>query len=349
MTKLLIDEYPLIVLPTLAQIVGLEEAIILQQIHYWLGIYRKADDRKHFRDGKWWVYNTLEGWQENFPFWSVQKMRRYLKNLREKFAPNDRRRGDKIEKDTRLPREPLLLTGQYNRNGYDRTLWYTIDYEELAKLEKAFAELCPSAEHQQEHLLSPTNGDDEHQQMDLLSPTDGFVVTNTPIPETTIDQPETSTETPRDYLDDLFAHASKQKDRERGWSGATEAEYAVCQHVAALWCGGKLPTGTWGDRIEKQLAGADELLQYHDGDLAATLLTVDRFHEHYRDNGAGFTVVGPQSLGGPLRQFMADGSTKRQPGRREGHWTEAELDAARREALAETPVSLAAFFGEGEG
>jgi len=36
MSKLLIDEYPLQVLPSLAVIYGLNEAIILQQVHYWI-------------------------------------------------------------------------------------------------------------------------------------------------------------------------------------------------------------------------------------------------------------------------------------------------------------------------
>ncbi|HDE3362621.1 TPA: DnaD domain protein, partial [Staphylococcus aureus] len=36
MNKLLIDDYPIQVLPKLAELIGLNEAIVLQQIHYWL-------------------------------------------------------------------------------------------------------------------------------------------------------------------------------------------------------------------------------------------------------------------------------------------------------------------------
>lgn len=36
MSKLLIDDYPIQVLPKLAKVIGLNEAIILQQLHYWL-------------------------------------------------------------------------------------------------------------------------------------------------------------------------------------------------------------------------------------------------------------------------------------------------------------------------
>ena len=40
-SRLLIDEYPLVVQPSLAALVGINEAIILQQIHYWLQPDRK--------------------------------------------------------------------------------------------------------------------------------------------------------------------------------------------------------------------------------------------------------------------------------------------------------------------
>ena len=36
MSKLLIYDNPIMILPTLAQKIGLNEAVILQQIHYWL-------------------------------------------------------------------------------------------------------------------------------------------------------------------------------------------------------------------------------------------------------------------------------------------------------------------------
>jgi len=120
MSKLLLDEKPLMILPQLAVKIGLNEAIILQQIHYWLLHFEKRQSQKHFRDGYWWVYNTYENWQENFPFWSVATIKRALTALR-KPAPG---------------RDPLLIaTSQYNQKKYDKTLWYRIDYEALEALE----------------------------------------------------------------------------------------------------------------------------------------------------------------------------------------------------------------------
>ena len=50
----LIDDYPILVLPKLAEKIGLNEAIILQQIHYWL------KDSKHKYDNKNWIYNSFQ-------------------------------------------------------------------------------------------------------------------------------------------------------------------------------------------------------------------------------------------------------------------------------------------------
>lgn len=107
-SRLLIAEPPLQVLPSLAAAIGLHEAIVLQQLHYWLLT------APHERDGRVWVYNTLEGWHAQFPFMSLATLRRALADL------EHRRR--------------LVLTARYNRLPTDRTKWYTIDYDALDAL-----------------------------------------------------------------------------------------------------------------------------------------------------------------------------------------------------------------------
>ena len=57
MSNLLIDDYPILVLPKLANEIGLNEAIVLQQMHYWLKkvtITTMADVgyTTHFLNGK---------------------------------------------------------------------------------------------------------------------------------------------------------------------------------------------------------------------------------------------------------------------------------------------------------
>lgn len=76
MSGLLFDEPPLVVSPTLACVVGLQEAIVLQQMHYW------ASHSKHVHEGRRWVYNTYDEWAEQFPFWKPESIRKIVANLR---------------------------------------------------------------------------------------------------------------------------------------------------------------------------------------------------------------------------------------------------------------------------
>ena len=43
MSRLLIKESPVMIIPSLAVKIGLNEAVVLQQIHYWLGISKHTD------------------------------------------------------------------------------------------------------------------------------------------------------------------------------------------------------------------------------------------------------------------------------------------------------------------
>jgi len=76
-SQLLINEPPLQVLPTLAKELGLNEAIVLQQIHYWLNL---QFSRCLFND-QYWVRYTSKQWERQFSFWDKKTLRRTLKNL----------------------------------------------------------------------------------------------------------------------------------------------------------------------------------------------------------------------------------------------------------------------------
>lgn len=75
MSKLIINEEPLLVLPSLAKSIGLNEAVFLQQIHYWLNRFN------HFYDERRWIYNRAAQWSKQFPFWSENTIKRVLKKL----------------------------------------------------------------------------------------------------------------------------------------------------------------------------------------------------------------------------------------------------------------------------
>ncbi|PAF19725.1 DnaD domain-containing protein [Terribacillus saccharophilus] len=103
-SKKLIDEYPLLVLPSLATQIGLNEAIVIQQIHFWM------QQSRHKKDGRTWIYNTVKDWEQQFPFWSESTIKRIL---------------------NKLYKEGLIIKGNYNKANYDKTIWYSIDYEKL--------------------------------------------------------------------------------------------------------------------------------------------------------------------------------------------------------------------------
>lgn len=108
MSKLLIDDYPIQVLPKLAKEIGLNEAIVLQQMHYWL------NKRTHLKDGKYWTYGSMVTWQrDQFFFWSVNTVKRTFASLE---------------------KQNLLIVGNYNRAGFDKTKWYSINYETLEQV-----------------------------------------------------------------------------------------------------------------------------------------------------------------------------------------------------------------------
>jgi hypothetical protein len=107
--KILLDEYPLLVLPRLATLIGLNESIFLQQLHYWL-LSKNAKNM----DGKDWVFNTYSDWQKQFPFWSAKTIQRIITQLEN--------------------RGLIITTTEYNTSKIDKTKWYTINYKKLEEL-----------------------------------------------------------------------------------------------------------------------------------------------------------------------------------------------------------------------
>ena len=76
--KLLYTKEPIVINPIAAEVLGVNESIIVQQIHYWLNINEKA--KINFHEGRYWTYNTYENWQKtNFRFLSVPTLKRIFK------------------------------------------------------------------------------------------------------------------------------------------------------------------------------------------------------------------------------------------------------------------------------
>ena len=112
MSKLLIDEQPLQVQPSLAKALkSADEAIVLQQLHYWLQRTTRVQS-----DGHKWIYNSMANWLKQFPWISSRStLSNYFNDLE--------KRG-------------LIITGNFNKAKFDKTKWYRIDYDALSDLEQ---------------------------------------------------------------------------------------------------------------------------------------------------------------------------------------------------------------------
>lgn len=159
-TRLLLDEEPLVILPSLAAAVGLNESIILQQLHYWL------ERSNHIYEGHKWVYNTYEEWREQFPFWSESTIRRII---------------------TKLEKQGFIITGNFNRSKIDKTKWYRINYEKLTQLqdEQSTAQSDTSTVQNEQSTDEIDSPSAQNEQSTCSNWTDDLLNLTRPIPEIT--------------------------------------------------------------------------------------------------------------------------------------------------------------------
>ncbi|WP_322962495.1 conjugal transfer protein [Mycoplasmopsis cynos] len=112
MRRYLFDEHTIIANKTLAKEIGLNEALILQQINYWIEINKKTG--KNFYEGRYWAYNSIRSWRENdFDYMSLDTVKRTF---------------------AKLEKQGYLISGNFNKDSRDKTKWYTIDEEKLFEL-----------------------------------------------------------------------------------------------------------------------------------------------------------------------------------------------------------------------
>lgn len=234
-SKLLINEYPLIVIPSLAVKIGLNEAIVLQQINYWLQNTEQSKKMNpkgyefHCHEGRVWIYNTLKSWMEQFPFWSEKTIRRTIANLEE---------------------IGVVLSGEFNTMPTDRTKWYSIDFEKLDSLPSAKAprkskhdtkekadEINEFPGGQLDHLSKIKPGQVDHLDMVKMTTPPGQLdrllpetnITETSFPENTIIKTTTDTELSTDLIDEVVIEINTALSEVSASAGgqATEEELVV--------------------------------------------------------------------------------------------------------------------------
>lgn len=80
---------------------GLVEAILMQNFAFWIA--KNEANEQNYYDGRYWTYNSIKAFQELFPYLSKRQIEYALGKL--------------IDKG-------ILLTGNYNSDRYNHTLWY---------------------------------------------------------------------------------------------------------------------------------------------------------------------------------------------------------------------------------
>ena len=114
--SLLYDEAPIAISPTLARVFGLNAAVFLQQVHYWIEQKKQHGSRYQdsYKDGQFWVYNTIDEWLEQLPFLgSKSTFKRILSELQA---------------------QGVLVSDNFNKRANDHTGWYRINYLRLQQI-----------------------------------------------------------------------------------------------------------------------------------------------------------------------------------------------------------------------
>lgn len=97
----------------LAKEFGIEEAIIINNLFFWIS--KNIVDGRHYHDGKYWTYGSIKALHQLFPYMSEKAIRGAIQNL--------------IKKE-------IIITGNYNKSPYDRTLWYAFTEKGISVLQK---------------------------------------------------------------------------------------------------------------------------------------------------------------------------------------------------------------------
>lgn len=86
-----------------AKELGIAPAVILNNMYWW--IEKNKANEKHFHDGYYWTYNSRKAYVLQFPYLTERQIEYALKKLID---------------------EGYIITGNYNKASFDRTLWYAI-------------------------------------------------------------------------------------------------------------------------------------------------------------------------------------------------------------------------------
>lgn len=98
----------------IAEAYGVNAAIILNNMYFW--VEKNRANETNFHDGRYWTYNSVKAFSKLFPYLTPRAISTALKKLID---------------------GGLVITGNYNKSSYDRTLWYAITEKGYSILQKS--------------------------------------------------------------------------------------------------------------------------------------------------------------------------------------------------------------------
>lgn len=121
----LLDEPPILAYPSLAKMIGINEALIFQQLHFLLNGVATDNRQFNYVDGRWWVYNSYADWQCKFFLWlSQDRIKRLFLSMEE---------------------AGYIISRKGVKNAFDREKWYSIDYEQWERFKADYEATLPEA------------------------------------------------------------------------------------------------------------------------------------------------------------------------------------------------------------
>lgn len=157
MSKLLINESPLQVQPSLAMAIGLNEAIFLQQLHYWLGASRLQKNNQK------WIYNTYPEWLLQLKYMSLATLKRTIKSLKD---------------------QKLIHVERFDKKRSNQVNYYSIDYGVLSIVEQNITQAIDSIDQikmSQSSSSICTNAVAQNEPMDQLKMSQSPLAQNEPM------------------------------------------------------------------------------------------------------------------------------------------------------------------------
>ncbi|UWG68420.1 MAG: Replication initiator protein A (RepA) N-terminus [Bacteriophage sp.] len=207
-----------------AQLVGANAALILENIAYWCE--HNAANNSNLHDGHYWTYNSTKAFGELFPYMTINVIRASLKKLKD---------------------NGLILTGNYNKSAYDRTMWYTLTEKAETMLDVNVHSDEPNQEEATDEAPAPAPTTAQDPWGNTTNANTEQFQTSTYEPQPLLAEPEPKPQPKKtrkaksfDAIIDAYTNDPTTKDLLGAWLQNRKAKRAAMTDRAIQGCIGKL-------------------------------------------------------------------------------------------------------------